>query len=197
MPQIWHGEAFDYPADPESGATRVRLTTSLMHHCNVYCEHGYSSPDGRRIATSNQDYRIRLYDAGTGDYLLTVGAHESVATSVAFSPDGRTLAFVGADAAGTSHLYLRALEAPDARVLTGTEGAMLPFWSPDGSRLGFFASGNLHVIAVSGGSPVALAPAPAPRGGTWSRDDRILFVGQPHGPPSLVPASGGTRPTIM
>lgn len=50
MPQVWHGEAYDYPADPESGATRVRLTTSLMHHCNVYCEQGYGSPDGRRVA---------------------------------------------------------------------------------------------------------------------------------------------------
>jgi len=55
------------------------------------------SPDGSRIATSSQDYRIRLYDARTGDYLLTVGVHESVATSVAFSPDGRTLASGGYD----------------------------------------------------------------------------------------------------
>ncbi len=50
MPIIWFGEAYDYPADPDSGATTVRLTTSLYHHCNVYPEHGYSSADGRRIA---------------------------------------------------------------------------------------------------------------------------------------------------
>ena len=55
------------------------------------------SRDGSRIATSSQDYRIRLYDAHTGDFLLTVGAHESVATSVAFSPDGRTIASGGYD----------------------------------------------------------------------------------------------------
>jgi len=56
-----------------------------------------ASPDGSRIATSSQDYRIRLYDAPTGEYLLTVGAHESVATSVAFSPDGRRIASGGYD----------------------------------------------------------------------------------------------------
>jgi WD40 repeat protein/tRNA A-37 threonylcarbamoyl transferase component Bud32 len=55
------------------------------------------SPDGSRVATSSQDYRIRLHDAQTGDFLLTVGAHESVATSVAFSPDGRTIASGGYD----------------------------------------------------------------------------------------------------
>jgi WD40 repeat protein len=55
------------------------------------------SPDGSRIATSSQDYRIRLYDARTGEYLLTVGAHESVATAVAFSPDGATIASGGYD----------------------------------------------------------------------------------------------------
>ncbi|HWB81532.1 MAG TPA: serine/threonine-protein kinase [Nannocystaceae bacterium] len=55
------------------------------------------SPDGTRIATSSQDYRIRLYDAASGEYLLTVGVHESVATTVAFSPDGKSIASGGYD----------------------------------------------------------------------------------------------------
>ena len=55
------------------------------------------SPDRTRIATASQDYRIRLHDARTGEYLLTVGAHESVATAVAFAPDGRTIASGGYD----------------------------------------------------------------------------------------------------
>jgi len=50
MPITWLGEAYDYPADPETGVTTVRLTTSLYHHINVYCEHGFASPDGRRFA---------------------------------------------------------------------------------------------------------------------------------------------------
>jgi hypothetical protein len=50
MPLTWLGEGFDYPPDPETGVATARLTTSLYHHINVYCEHAYSSPDGRRIA---------------------------------------------------------------------------------------------------------------------------------------------------
>jgi WD40 repeat protein len=55
------------------------------------------SPDGTRIAISSQDYRVRLHDAASGEYLLTVGAHESVATAVAFSPDGKSIASGGYD----------------------------------------------------------------------------------------------------
>ena len=50
MPRIWEGEAYDYPADPETGVTTVRLTTSLYHHINIYYDRGFASPDGRRIA---------------------------------------------------------------------------------------------------------------------------------------------------
>lgn len=70
MPWIWMGEAFDYPADPESGATSVRLTTTLKHHVNVYCEHSYSSPDGTRIAILRSDCadpRMPPFDLLVGD----------------------------------------------------------------------------------------------------------------------------------
>jgi hypothetical protein len=50
MPLTWLGEAYDYPADPETGITTVRLTTSLYHHINIYYDRGFASPDGRRIA---------------------------------------------------------------------------------------------------------------------------------------------------
>ncbi len=55
------------------------------------------SGDGTRIAVANRDYRIRLHDADDGAFLITVGAHASVATTVAFSPDGRTIASGGYD----------------------------------------------------------------------------------------------------
>lgn len=50
MPLTWMGEAYDFPADPETGVTTVRLTTSLFHHVNVYYDRGFSSADGRRVA---------------------------------------------------------------------------------------------------------------------------------------------------
>ena len=107
------------------------------------------------------------------------------------SPDGRLLAFVATDRAGRNGLYVRSRDSLVARPLPDTDGASMPFWSPDGRQLGFFAQGQLKTIAISGGSPHAIAAAPVPRGGAWSRDNVILFLGVPNLPLNRVPAAGG------
>ncbi len=107
------------------------------------------------------------------------------------SPDGRQVAFVARDRAGANWLFVRSRDSLAARLLPDTKEATLPFWSPDSRTLGFFTEGQLKTIAISGGSPRAIARAPVPRGGSWSRDDVILFSAQPNEPPYRVPASGG------
>ena len=47
------------------------------------------------------------------------------------SPDGRMLAFDAADATGKRQIWMRPLDALEARPLPGTEGALRPIWSPD------------------------------------------------------------------
>ena len=65
------------------------------------------------------------------------------------SPDGLRLAFVGYDAGGTQRLYVGTLGARDsAEPLAKTEGASLPFWSPDSRAIGFFAQGSLKTIDI-------------------------------------------------
>jgi len=49
------------------------------------------------------------------------------------------MAFVAVALDGTSRLWVRTFSASSAQQLNGTEGAMLPFWSPDSRRIGFFA----------------------------------------------------------
>ena len=83
---------------------------------------------------------------------------------VVVSPDGRQVAFTAADAAGKVNLYVRSLDAREARMLSGAEGAMYPFWSPDGRSLGFFAAGKLKTIDATGGSPLTLCAAPEGKG---------------------------------
>jgi Tol biopolymer transport system component len=95
--------------------------------------------------------------------------------SFALSPDGRWLAFV-AETDGYSRLWVRRLGEPTARVLPGTEGALQPFWSPDNRSIGFFASGTLKRIEISGGGPRTLANAAPGFGGTWNADGVILFA---------------------
>ena len=107
------------------------------------------------------------------------------------SPDGRSVAFVATDRIGKSRLYIRSRDAAVARVLSDTDGASLPFWSPDNRQLGFFAQSQLKIISIAGGSAHAIAGAPVPRGGTWGRDNVILFVGVPNLPINRIAAAGG------
>ena len=51
-----------------------------------------ASPDGTRCATGEFDTTVRIWDAATGGPLLTLFGHSSQVVSVAFSPDGLTLA---------------------------------------------------------------------------------------------------------
>jgi len=107
------------------------------------------------------------------------------------SPDGQTLVFVAMDPSGKSMLYARPLGSDVARPLEGSDGAVLPFWSPDSTKLGFFAQGKLKRTNVAGGQPTTLASAPVPRGGTWSRDGIIIYCPTPPSTLMRIPAEGG------
>src|SRR4051812_1927470 len=67
----------------------------------------------------------------------------------AVSPDGRAVAFVVVDATG-SRVVVRSLESFDLTSVAGSEGAVTPFWSPDGRSLGFFARGRLWRVDLAG-----------------------------------------------
>jgi len=94
---------------------------------------------------------------------------------LAISPDGSLLVFEGA-AVGKQKLYLRRLSSPEVKELPGTEGATFPFWSPDGTRIAFFANGSLKRYDMATGSAQILAPAANGRGGAWGRDGVILYA---------------------
>ena len=100
---------------------------------------------------------------------------------VALAPDGRRLAFSAARDA-VSQLWLRDLTSNDTQSLPGTTDALQPFWSPDGSSLGFFADGKLRVYVFADGSVRDLAAAASPHGGTWHPDGDIVFTPDDEGP---------------
>jgi serine/threonine-protein kinase len=93
------------------------------------------------------------------------------------SPDGTVLAFVAnASPEERSRIHVRRLDQLTATPLSGTEDAVIPFFSPDGRSLAFFARGTLKTIALAGGTAVSLAPAPDQRGGAWAADGTIVFA---------------------
>ncbi|HMJ62960.1 MAG TPA: winged helix-turn-helix domain-containing protein [Bryobacteraceae bacterium] len=110
--------------------------------------------------------------------------------NMAISPDGRTLAFVVSPPEGTESIWLRPLGSETARHLDGTEGAWLPFWSPDGREIGFFADGALKRVGASSGPVRVLCDSiEYPFGGSWGRGGVILYSAG--GPLYTVNAAGG------
>jgi serine/threonine-protein kinase len=130
-----------------------------------------------------------------------------VSSGIALSADGRRLAFVVERESGNV-LAVRALDRFDPVVLPGTEGAMCPFFSPDGAWLGYFTRTELRKVPVGGGSPRTIATfgggvrfdpwnsASYPTA-DWGNDDTIVYSSGFWRQPSTltglwaVPAAGG------
>jgi len=111
---------------------------------------------------------------------------------LAISPDGTRLVFGATDFEGKQSLWVRALQAATSQPLPGTEGATYPFWSADSRFIGFFAEGKLKKIEAAGGPAQAICDAPDGRGGSWNREDTIIFASVYNGPLYKVSAAGGT-----
>ena len=99
------------------------------------------SPDGKWLATASHDHTAKIWDAASGQEVLTLRDTNSV-MSVCFSPDGKRLVSGGGDYA------VKFWDAESGRqllALQGHTGAVLNVaFSPDGRRLAS-ASGDRTV----------------------------------------------------
>jgi serine/threonine-protein kinase len=110
--------------------------------------------------------------------------------AVAISPDGGQLVYV-ARQAGLQQLYLRSLDSLQATPISGTEGAVNPFFSPDGRWVGFFSGGKLKKISTNGGAALTLQDAPVSAGASWSSRGVIAFAPIPTSVLQQVSDAGG------
>ena len=78
--------------------------------------------------------------------------------------------------AGVSQLFVRPLDSQESRPIPGTENGMMPFFSPDGAWVAFFAQNKLKKASLTGSALDVLADTTFGRGGTWAPDGVIYFV---------------------
>ncbi|UCE50035.1 MAG: PD40 domain-containing protein, partial [Phycisphaerales bacterium] len=98
--------------------------------------------------------------------------------ALALSPDGRHLAYVEEGTDGRRKIYLRAVDEFKAIPLPGTEGAVSPFFSPDGEWIGYadHFQRKLKKVPIKGGEPIVLAESTNFRGGSWADEDTIIYT---------------------
>jgi serine/threonine-protein kinase len=112
----------------------------------------------------------------------------------AIAPDGSQIVFVDT-ADGTQQLFLKERGDAYPRPLSGTEGAVAPFFSPDGAWIAYTTrDGRLRKVPSSGGGSVTVSDSAGTlelAGGTWLDDGTILYTQLALGI-SRLPADGGT-----
>jgi serine/threonine-protein kinase len=114
---------------------------------------------------------------------------------VAISRDGTEIAYLASDGK-TTRVFLRPIDSLEASPLAGTQGALTPFFSPDGQWIGFFADGKLKKVSTHGGEPAVLCEAQMNRGASWGPDDVITFAPTLFGGLMRVSAAGGSSELV-
>ena len=95
---------------------------------------------------------------------------------LAISPDGTQVAYWAKNAAGDDQIFLRGLDEVQAVPVPGTEGGVAPFFSPDGSRIGFWSQLEIYSSPIRGGAAAPLIEVQNFRGAVWSDDGKIWYV---------------------
>jgi WD40 repeat protein/serine/threonine protein kinase len=126
----------------------LRLKHYRGHLATVRC--AAFSPDGKTLVTASLDKTAKVWDAATGEELLTFNGHRQAVRGVAFSPDGRRVASTSYDqtvklwdpATGREFFTLRGHTAMTAGVA----------FSPDGRKVASTSYDNLVKVwdAITG-----------------------------------------------
>jgi WD40 repeat protein len=115
------------------------------------------SPDGTRIALTNDKGYVSIVDIQTGEVQLSWQAYSMWNHNVAWSPDGVRLATVGVDQVDFSHISVnhpvKVWEAATGQLLKEFPGSSYGAiaWSPDGSRVASIQNGYISIWDVASG----------------------------------------------
>jgi Tol biopolymer transport system component len=127
---------------------------------------------------------------------LIVPANAQNVSPPLVSPDGRNIAFA-ADSDGKRLIWIRSLDALEARPLPGTDGAYRPFWSPDSKFVGFLTPTKMKKVDIAGGPPQTICDVATQGDGSWSPSGVILFDGRAEDSLRRVSAAGGVSQPVI
>jgi len=113
----------------------------------------------------------------------------ATAGNIAISPDGTKLVYIGPGEGGT-RLWLREHDKLRPTPIPGTDGAVSPFFSPDGRQLGFIRNGRtVRILSLEGGPPLTLSDSINSSGGDWGADGYVYI--EVDSGLARIPATGG------
>ncbi|HZJ30440.1 MAG TPA: protein kinase [Vicinamibacterales bacterium] len=118
------------------------------------------------------------------------------ARTIALSPDGSRLAFIGV-LNGSRQIYLRRLDHFEATTLRGSDAVSTLFFSPDGTSIGFVtSSGLLKTISLTDGVVLTVSDRVSfLGGGAWGADGSLIV--QRGSTLWRVPRTGGEPKQLM
>ena len=100
---------------------------------------------------------------------------------VAISPDGTRIAYVAVSGNAGAQICLQDLRTNEMRVVSSLDSPYNPFFSPDGTQIGFVANGKLWRASLAGGTPFEIGSVDVnDRGVAWS-DDGFIYSGEDPG----------------
>jgi len=154
----------------------LQLTTGPLTYVGAI-----PSADGRRIFALGVQVRAQLvrHDSSTGDFVPYLGGLS--ASDLSFSPDGQWVAYV---AVPDGSLWRSRIDGSDRLQLTsGNSQAMLPVWSPDGSRILFQIleigkPTRMLMVSSQGGPAEELVPGRSGVDFNWLPGGNQVIFGQ-------------------
>jgi Tol biopolymer transport system component len=76
--------------------------------------------------------------------------NDTVPDAAVISPDGQKIAFTASAADGKNMLYVQELNSSEPKLLSGSDNAIEPFWSPDSRSISYGSNGKLKRSDLSG-----------------------------------------------
>ena len=170
----------DVYGDPLPPGAIARLGTVRFRHAAPVTCLAYSA-DGSRLASGCTDGSVSIWHAATGRKLQTLDGHDDGVRDIAFSPDGETLASIGAVSDLCSDGVLLLWDVHSGEIRRSLAGFGFVVFSPAGDTLLTGAeSGEVSLRVLESGEERFRWPSsPWYRGwrSTFSPDGRLVVSG--------------------